>query len=415
MNCRQIILNRLLDKYESSRHLLHPGASTRRVMLKKGQDFPEYRYEDGQTRDEFNESAVSLEREGLICLEWLDNGKVVEKFILSLDCVERCYCMTGRIHPRDLALQLERSVQEILGNAKTDWIRRWTEETIEDLRTRWKPPRVYREHPDLFQDLLEALAGYDALGGAPIAMRSFSSRIYHNTKQFEQKIRPLFLAVAKAHHPLLSEISSEDLPSDRECLNLLGIYANPELNDHAGSCRIQTESGVIDAAPAGNCGIAIPSSLVSAVTSVDLTGIRTVTFIENRTNYDEYLIAGFPRDELVIFHGGYSSPLKRQFFSLIASAAGSGTVFRHWGDIDLGGFSMFYTLRRIIPSLQPLHMSWEETQAEEEGLEPGLKRSAGYLKRVEKALLENRYPLFESQIRKILKFGCTIEQESMLT
>ena len=37
-----IILNRLLDKYENSKHLLAPGASTRRVMLKvEKKDIPE--------------------------------------------------------------------------------------------------------------------------------------------------------------------------------------------------------------------------------------------------------------------------------------------------------------------------------------------------------------------------------------
>ena len=29
-----LILNRLLDKYENSKHLTQPGASTRRVMLR---------------------------------------------------------------------------------------------------------------------------------------------------------------------------------------------------------------------------------------------------------------------------------------------------------------------------------------------------------------------------------------------
>lgn len=46
-----IILNRLLDKYENSKHLLAPGTSTRRVMLKvEKKDFPEYspKWPDGK-------------------------------------------------------------------------------------------------------------------------------------------------------------------------------------------------------------------------------------------------------------------------------------------------------------------------------------------------------------------------------
>ena len=38
-----MILSRLLDKYENSKHLLQPGVSTRRVMLRIDQkELPEY-------------------------------------------------------------------------------------------------------------------------------------------------------------------------------------------------------------------------------------------------------------------------------------------------------------------------------------------------------------------------------------
>ena len=43
MTEQRTILNRLLDKYEKSRHLHEPGASTRRVMLWVGKnELPEY-------------------------------------------------------------------------------------------------------------------------------------------------------------------------------------------------------------------------------------------------------------------------------------------------------------------------------------------------------------------------------------
>lgn len=58
-----IILNRLLDKYENSKHLLAPGASTRRVMLKvEKKDIPEYIYEDAVIRDTITKRPRSLKR-----------------------------------------------------------------------------------------------------------------------------------------------------------------------------------------------------------------------------------------------------------------------------------------------------------------------------------------------------------------
>ena len=51
MSERNIILNRLLDKYENSKHLSEPGTSLRRVMLRVvKKEFPEYDYEDAATR-----------------------------------------------------------------------------------------------------------------------------------------------------------------------------------------------------------------------------------------------------------------------------------------------------------------------------------------------------------------------------
>ena len=43
----QVILNRLLDKFENSKHLSEPNTSRRRVMLRiDKRELPEYQYED---------------------------------------------------------------------------------------------------------------------------------------------------------------------------------------------------------------------------------------------------------------------------------------------------------------------------------------------------------------------------------
>ena len=48
----QVILNRLLDKFENSKHLSEPNTSRRRVMLRiDKRELPEYQYEDAADRD----------------------------------------------------------------------------------------------------------------------------------------------------------------------------------------------------------------------------------------------------------------------------------------------------------------------------------------------------------------------------
>ena len=51
----QVILNRLLDKFENSKHLSEPNTSRRRVMLRiDKRELPEYQYEDAVVRDAYN-------------------------------------------------------------------------------------------------------------------------------------------------------------------------------------------------------------------------------------------------------------------------------------------------------------------------------------------------------------------------
>ena len=81
-----IILKRLLDKYENSKHLLAPGASARRVMLKvEKKDIPEYIYEDAVIRDAYNEAALELEKKHLVQVEWVKGRPVLSAVVLRLD------------------------------------------------------------------------------------------------------------------------------------------------------------------------------------------------------------------------------------------------------------------------------------------------------------------------------------------
>ena len=86
MTEQRIILNRLLDKYENSKHLSSPGTSLRRVMLKvEKKDFPEYIYEDAAVRDSYNEAAKELEKQHLVQLEWVNGLPLLSAIVLRLD------------------------------------------------------------------------------------------------------------------------------------------------------------------------------------------------------------------------------------------------------------------------------------------------------------------------------------------
>ena len=86
MTEQSIILNRLLDKYENSKHLYDTGTSTRRVMLRvEKKDFPEYNFEDASIRDSYNEAAMALEKQRLVKLEWVNGRPLLSAIVLRLD------------------------------------------------------------------------------------------------------------------------------------------------------------------------------------------------------------------------------------------------------------------------------------------------------------------------------------------
>ena len=53
---------------------------------------------------------------------------------------------------------------------------------------------------------------------------------------------------------------------------------------------------------------------MSEIVDIELKNICCITFIENKTNYDEYLLAEKQPEELVVYHGGFLSPRKKKTF-----------------------------------------------------------------------------------------------------
>lgn len=410
MTEQSVILNRLLDKYENSKHLSEPGTSTRRVMLRiEKKELPEYLYEDAAIRDSYNEAALELEKQHLVQLKWVKGCPVLSAVILCLDRIIPCYAAAERVHPRVRAKQVSDAVRIALAGVAVPWIMAWKEDVCKSADEQMKVPAFCKKDDASLRDLLGALRGYAALSGS-ITMRAFSSRCFSDTKYFERNVRDLFLTIARKYGTELALACDENKLGEREQLAFLGIYARPELYELAGNCTIQTSQGsiCIGAAP---YGLALPSTLVDFIMEIDLTAIRSITFIENKTNYDAYVMSEKQPEELVVYHGGFLSPKKKRLIASIAHAASETTKIRFWADIDTGGFRMFRHLQELIPSLTPMRMSGEFVDSFHEY---GLARSEEYLSSLRIDMENGKYPLFQDAIEQILDYGVTIEQETFL-
>lgn len=410
---QEILLSRLLDKYEKSKHLRQPGTSTRRVMLQiEKKELPEYQYEDAQIRDAWNEVVKNLESQDLITVKWRQGLPVFSSVILNLDRLADCYQLTGRTHPKEQAHAVAEIVSTRLALVTTDWILAWREEICHQAKESLRIPSYCKKDFSLLDKLLTALKVYDSLHGDSITMRAFSEKCYQNTKTFERDVRNQFLRIASAYSPELKETGEPSEMGERDRLAYLGIYARPELYELSGNCTIHTQKGDICVASTMPYGLALPSSGIDSIQCFNLNGIHKIIFIENKTNYDEFILSELRPDELAIYHGGFLSPQKRKFLGKIANSLQKQIQIVFWADIDLGGFQMFERLQAIFPSLCPMRMSEEDVVSHYAN---GLKRSERYLSEVQSALNNGKYPLFHAAMKKILEYGVTIEQEVFLT
>lgn len=141
---RRIILTRLLDKYENSKHLLEPGVSKRRVVLRiDNKDLPEYSYEDAEVRDAYNQAAEKCEQQGLIFITWISGRPVFSELILNLDHVYEAYHTIGKTHPKNTALSTADEIAQALSSVSTPWILSWQTETVQKIRSTYRIPSFF--------------------------------------------------------------------------------------------------------------------------------------------------------------------------------------------------------------------------------------------------------------------------------
>lgn len=91
-------------------------------------------------------------------------------------------------------------------------------------------------------------------------------------------------------------------------------------------------------------GVGVWASYVEKVESSSV--IKTVTTIENQATFEKY-VQSKAVDEVVLFTSGIPSPSFKRLYKMIVEACQPDTI-QHWGDIDLGGFTILNMLDSCI-------------------------------------------------------------------
>jgi hypothetical protein len=196
-------------------------------------------------------------------------------------------------------------------------------------------------------DVLDALSAAAALScGSSGWERVVSERMFSDSKRLGA-IRGTVAEILLRADPRWEGIGSED---SLDVLEAYGVRRKPGLIQCAGAAVLEVGGAhyrLEDFAPSAH----LPDAWADAwVKGVIAAGPRWITTIENEFPFLSYVIdAGSParlgaRGEIVVYTAGFPSTALLSALTRIAGEASS-TLFRHWGDADVGGLRIWWLLR----------------------------------------------------------------------
>ncbi len=401
MNYQTEVLNKLLDKYEK-----RTEGSNRRVLIipdKKEISVPDTESEDYY---EFRSSMISLKEKGYIDFDWIRKDYIINSIWLQLDKAEEIYSLLNRESRTSKVSSVVAMIDAIIPQITTKWIYNYLSDSKNDLIKGNKLTGIWKKEPQFLKDFLNALKGIDKLENKTVSMRSFSVKIYDNSKTFEKTIKNSIIPIIKKYEPDLQY--AEEL-SDREVLAQVGIIMMSEIFEFCGKVKINYHNGIVDYSPITK-GACISGDSIWEITGISIFETDKIIFIENKTNYTEYCLNNKSDNELVVYHGGFYSPQRAEFFRKLCGKTEIPVFF--WGDIDYGGFKMFMRLKNnIVKHLLPMNM---DTDCYNRYKNNGLPRDDNYIKVLRTLTDDPDYALFGGVINAIIENKVTVEQESFL-
>ena len=138
-----------------------------------------------------------------------------------------------------------------------------------------------------------------------ILKRSFSMKCYKDSKYFERNIESNLIRIMKKYY---NWDNFEEELNDAEILEQVGIVKYPEVVELCGnlSYEIKGEKLTLSSQTKGSY---INAYTIENMKNIELKRINKIIFIENKANYIDY-IEHKKENELVIYHGGFYSPIK---------------------------------------------------------------------------------------------------------
>lgn len=404
MNIKEIILNKLLDKYEKSKS--YTETTNRRIIVKMS-EIKEYDIENYEQRELCHSILAELKKRKLIDLSWekFQENHILEEVWLIKENVPEVYKELHRINPKENYKIILKQIES------KKFSQKWIQKFIEDMKKHMEEKQKESTFLPLekSEEILKALCEIDMMltkgNNIMTLKRVFSIKCYKNSKYFEKNIEKNIVRIIKKYMHL------EELKDD-EILAEIGIVRYPEIIEFCGDieCIIKGKNIEYSSITQGSY---INGDTISSIENLKVNpNITQIIFIENKANYIDY-IRNKRDKELVIYHGGFYSPIKGEFFKkLYNSTKNMNIKYFHWSDIDIGGFELFVRLRdNIIPELKPMMM---DKQTLSKYIDYASSFDEEYRNKLIKLKQNEQYRIFWDTIEFMLEKIVKLEQEGII-
>lgn len=404
------IIELLIEKYERSRQFVTGVKSTRKIAIKLYYygiaDYPYYDINDVYKKEAIHEAIMNLSHNGLVKFEWLkyQENHIMSRVWLIIENIDKAYDFINKTPKAENIEKILELIYDTKENIKVKWIYDYLDHVFNEVTIKRSICNLISEDFNKVNDLMIILKFIDKNDNNEILERVMSIKCFKNSKYFEKHIKAKLTTIVKTFLFVNTEEDKEDV------LRSIGVVRYPELVEFCGNITISINNKTVDY-----------SNLIYGATlnSYDIkngvfevSNIEKILFIENKTNYFDYVMNKKTNKELVIFHGGFYSPIKGIFFEKLKNSMDKSTHILHWGDIDYGGFAMFEMLKsNIFNNAKTYRMGIKELQEYEKYC---IKIDDAYIEKInnlkKKATLYEYIDCLEYMIENKIK----LEQEALL-
>lgn len=385
----KIILNHLFDKYERS--VLSKQGSSLNIQIKVKIRKLFIKYDSSDFYNErilIDEACEMLNEQELIKLNFDQEGIIEIVLNLEPKMVKQGYHLINRKYMLDYTQKNLHDLNEL--KFKLEWLECFRQAMISKLNE-FKSISKYlavdnsEENKEIFLVLINMCEQTEE-----ISFRKFSIKVLKNSKKLEL-IKGKIINIINDYYP--HSFENED-----ELFSYFNIIKNPGFIYLNGDIKIKLNGQIIDIGKL-NGPLSLTTANIKLLEIIEIRALNVLT-IENLTSfYDTSL-----KNTLIIYLGGYHNTLRRELLLKIYDFNDS-LKFYHFGDIDAGGFYIYYHLvkRTNIP-FKLLAMDQETLVKYQDYTRPLTKNDQRRLESLKTAInLE--------VIEYMLKHNCKLEQE----